>query len=52
MDDLRKIHVSACWVLVGCSVAIMLVQAVNGSAIICLAVGVSLLAFARFKPGR
>jgi hypothetical protein len=46
MDDLRKIHLIAGWVLTGSAIAMMLVNAVNATALLCLALGVTLLAYA------
>jgi hypothetical protein len=47
MDDLRKIHVTAGWVLTGGGVAMMLINAVNASSVICLIVGIGLLVYAK-----
>lgn len=47
MDDLRKIHVTAGWVLTGAGVVMILVNALNASSIFCLIVGVGLLVYAK-----
>jgi hypothetical protein len=46
MDDLRKIHLTAGWLLTGSAIAMMLVNAVNATSLLCFAVGVALLAYA------
>jgi hypothetical protein len=48
MEDLPKIHVAAGWLLTGGGVAMMLINAVNVNSVICLIVGMGLLAFAKY----
>jgi uncharacterized membrane protein YbaN (DUF454 family) len=50
MDDLRKIHIIAGWVLTGCGIALIVINALNFTSFFCLAVGVMLLAFAKRTP--
>jgi len=49
MDDLRKLQVKLGWILTGAGVALIVVNAMNTSSLMCLAVGVALLAYAKTR---
>ena len=50
MDDLRKVQVNAGWVLTIGGVLLIVVNAMNTTSLLCLAVGIGLLAYARAHP--
>jgi hypothetical protein len=50
MDDLRKIHLNAGLVLTIGGVLLIVVNAMNTTSLLCLAVGISLLVYARRNP--
>lgn len=50
MDDLHAVHVKAGLVLTGCGIAMILVNAMNTTSLLCLAVGLGLLAYAKANP--
>lgn len=52
MDELRKVHVYAGWVLTIGGMLMIVVNAMNTSSLLCLAVGIGLLAYARANPAR
>jgi hypothetical protein len=52
MDDLHKVHVNAGWVLTACGIAMIVVNAMNTTSLLCLAVGLGLLAYAKASPGK
>jgi hypothetical protein len=52
MDDLHKVHLNAGWVLTGCGIAVIVVNAMNPTSLLCLAVGLGLLAYAKANPGK
>lgn len=47
MDDLRKLHIKLGWVLTGAGVALIIVNAMNTSSLLCLGLGIALLAYAK-----
>ena len=49
-DELRKVQLSAGWVLTGCGLVMIVVNAMQAKWLLCLALGVSLLAFAKAGP--
>lgn len=46
-EELRKVQLSAGWVLTGAGIAMIVVNAMNTTSLLCLALGLSLLAFAK-----
>jgi len=52
MHDLRKIHVTTGRVLTGCGIAMIVVNAMNTTSLLCLSIGLGLLAYAKMSPGR
>ena len=52
MDEIRKVQISAGWVLTGCGFALIVVNAMNAMSLLCLALGLSLLAYAKANPGK
>jgi hypothetical protein len=50
MDDLRTVHVNAGLVLTIGGVLLIVVNAMNTTSLLCLAVGISLLVYARRNP--
>jgi hypothetical protein len=47
MDDLRKLHIKIGWVLTGTGVALIVVNAMNITSLLCLGLGIALLAYAK-----
>jgi hypothetical protein len=47
MDDLRALHTKIGWVLMGTGIALIVVNAMNTTSLLCLGFGVALLAYAR-----
>ena len=50
MDELRKVQLSAGWVLTGCGLAMIVVNAMNATSLLRIALGLSLLAVAKAGP--
>ena len=49
MDDLRKLHITIGWALTGIGVALIVVNAMNMTSLMCLALGITLLAYAKIS---
>jgi len=47
MDDLRKLHIKIGWVLTGTGAALIVVNAMNTTSLLCLGLGIALLAYAK-----
>jgi hypothetical protein len=52
MDDLRKVHIYAGRMLTVGGVLLIVVNAMNTTSLLCLAIGISLLVYARVNPAR
>ena len=49
MDDLRNLQIRIGWILTGAGIVLIVVNAMNTTSLLCLGVGVSLLAYAKAK---
>jgi hypothetical protein len=47
MGDLRKLHIKLGWVLTGAGVALIIVNAMNTTSLLCLGLGIALLAYTK-----
>ena len=47
MGDLRRLHTKLGWILTGTGIALIVVNAMNTTSLLCLGLGLALLAYAR-----
>jgi hypothetical protein len=47
MDDLQKLHIRIGWALTGAGAALIVVNAMNTASLLCLGLGIALLAYAK-----
>ena len=49
MDDLAKLNTTLGWVLTGAGIAMIVINAMNTTSLLCVGLGVSLLAYAKAR---